>query len=316
MAHIRKVYSAVDNQIALGHIGLHPKSGHMYQCPYHKDKTPSLSIDIQKGIYFCFSCKRSGTISGLVYDRSSDKVSMESLLNRDPFMSAGGAHNLVTYNHEVILPKEVPLTIRGIISIYDTSPQAQEYIRLRFIPENVAKEMGVGFADEVYVNETRMLSRVTFPIYNAEGILINLEARDSTRKNKVKCLYPKNSLKPLYEWYKLDKSKPLYIVEGLIKLLVLRTDPKFENSSTVFGSYISDYQKSHLDQFEGRIVVIPDNDDAGQTLVRKLKELYGERVGVMNIVDPEIKDIDDIPRLTGMTVQQYRESGRLVEQFF
>lgn len=143
-----------------------------------------------------------------------------------------------------------------------------------------------------------------------------MEARDATRKSKVKCLYPKNSLKPLYEWYRLKKDEPLYIVEGLIKLLVLRTDPYFENSSTVFGSYISDYQKSQLDQFTGSIIVIPDNDASGDTLVKGLRALYGDRVRVMKIQDAQIKDVDDIPRLTGKSVEQYRLEGGIRDTIF
>jgi DNA primase len=34
--------------------------GHKACCPWHEDKTPSLSVDVKKGLYHCFSCGKAG----------------------------------------------------------------------------------------------------------------------------------------------------------------------------------------------------------------------------------------------------------------
>ncbi len=35
-------------------------------CPWHEDKTPSLSVDRSKGLYNCFGCGESGDVFSLV----------------------------------------------------------------------------------------------------------------------------------------------------------------------------------------------------------------------------------------------------------
>src|SRR5215468_6896771 len=35
-------------------------------CPFHKDTNPSLSIDLDRGLFHCFTCKASGDIPGFV----------------------------------------------------------------------------------------------------------------------------------------------------------------------------------------------------------------------------------------------------------
>lgn len=38
-----------------------------YKCPFHRDKTPSLSINDKKGMFKCFSCGRGGRYYDFVY---------------------------------------------------------------------------------------------------------------------------------------------------------------------------------------------------------------------------------------------------------
>lgn len=35
-------------------------------CLFHKDKNPSMSVNLDSGVYYCFSCKSGGTITKLV----------------------------------------------------------------------------------------------------------------------------------------------------------------------------------------------------------------------------------------------------------
>jgi DNA primase len=37
----------------------------MARCPFHDDKTPSLSLSPEKGVWHCFSCGRGGDGIGL-----------------------------------------------------------------------------------------------------------------------------------------------------------------------------------------------------------------------------------------------------------
>lgn len=42
-------------------------NGTFYRCPFHNDKTPSLSINDKKGVFKCFSCGRGGHYFDFVY---------------------------------------------------------------------------------------------------------------------------------------------------------------------------------------------------------------------------------------------------------
>lgn len=41
--------------------------GNFYKCPFHTDKTPSLSINDKKGLFKCFSCGRGGRYFDFLY---------------------------------------------------------------------------------------------------------------------------------------------------------------------------------------------------------------------------------------------------------
>lgn len=63
-------------------------------CPFHVDNTPSMSIDLGRNIYKCFSCQSSGNIisfesnySTVVLGKKSNYFKMmDSLLKSDPVM--------------------------------------------------------------------------------------------------------------------------------------------------------------------------------------------------------------------------------------
>ena len=40
----------------------------MCQCPFHEDNHPSMGIDLNRGIYHCFSCGRKGKMESLYKD--------------------------------------------------------------------------------------------------------------------------------------------------------------------------------------------------------------------------------------------------------
>ena len=59
------------------------RSGHNYKglCPFHKEKTPSFSVNADKQFYYCFGCGAGGNaVSFLMeYDRLEFPAAIESL---------------------------------------------------------------------------------------------------------------------------------------------------------------------------------------------------------------------------------------------
>ena len=89
---------------------------------------------------------------------------------------------------------------------------------------------------------------------------------------------------------------------------MLRTDPFFANSTATFGAGISERQIWLLKQFS-RIVMIPDNDEAGKKSMGHLKEHLGKPFEILEIPNLGIKDIGDVPTKLHTTVEALRHRG-------
>lgn len=284
----------------------------MAHCPFHQDDTPSMSIDFNRGIFHCFSCDFSGTINTL-----SERITGRSL---DLLLGINSSFSMSAQPKYEYIPKEVDeeditLDIRGVIQPWRESEEATSYLKSRFIPDSVADDMEMGFIKEAYVSGTKYEHRLVIPIYGKSGKLINLEGRDTTGEHKLKCLYPHGTVKTIYEWYKLNKDQPLYVVEGLTKMACLRGDPYFNNSTTIFGASVTGHQTSILNTFS-KIILIPDNDEPGKKVIQTFKDRLSCKFEVMQIGDVVAKDIDEIPRKLGYSIEEYRKKGKFLTQTF
>jgi DNA primase len=314
---------------ALSMIGLHNKTKtsfndqDMISCPFHSDHNPSCSVNFQKGIYHCFQCGKKGTISSLVWELQKESIYTFLGIERDEGTIIGYKplqKTIKEVKNEEIKPEEIKkkpisLDIRGLISPYDQWETAIQYLNVRGIPENIAKENELMYSEEVTINGTFFKKRILIPIYDENNILVNFEGRDiSFNKDVRKVLYPKKSIKPLYQFNKLDLSKPVFLFEGILKTLVARTDFYFKNSTSLLGVEISELQVNLLKRIP-HIIVIPDNDEAGKKLVPFLrKNLEKTIIECLRIKDTWIKDADEIPKKSGISVQQYREAGGFVKE--
>jgi DNA primase len=64
-------------------------------CPFHADKTPSLSVNEDKGLFHCFGCGASGDVidfvmqlDGLTFRDAAESLGISSELKRAPLVSS------------------------------------------------------------------------------------------------------------------------------------------------------------------------------------------------------------------------------------
>ena len=92
---IEQVRGATDLAELVGEVTKVKRSGRstMAVCPFHQEKTPSMSIDPARGLYHCFGCGKSGDLFRFVQETQglefSDAVEMLArrsgvTLHRDP----------------------------------------------------------------------------------------------------------------------------------------------------------------------------------------------------------------------------------------
>lgn len=277
-------------------------------CPFHIDKTPSMFIAPEKFVYHCFSCQAQGSLASLYYRITSRSFYKDFDIVNDEFTSFSfDPSNYVTPDYSVI-DKDIDIQVRGEIVPAAKHPESIRYLRRRGIPFEIAKSMAMGFMDHGNINGTTFNKRLTIPIYEGSKLLA-IEGRDTTGKQTHKVLYPKDStVQTIYDVDILKREDPLYVVEGLTKLAVLRTDPFFANSTATFGAGISERQIWLLKQFS-RIVMIPDNDEAGKKSMGRLKEHLGKPFEILEIPNLGIKDIGDVPTKLHTTVEALRHRG-------
>jgi DNA primase len=188
-------------------------------------------------------------------------------------------------------------------------PLAWNYLKKRGIPFDVAKSFEMRFLEDGRINGMDISNRLICPIRDINDKIVSYEARDVSGLSKKKVLYPYNSsISTLYDYSKLNKDEPLYVVEGLLDLAVLRESSYFANSTCVFGAQITQRQIHLLNQFR-EIIVIPDNDKAGMLAMKKINENHSN-VKMLDLPRKDIlKDVGDIPQKLNCKVSDLVKKG-------
>lgn len=315
----------------------------MCHCPFHTDKHPSCSVDVDLALVHCFSCGYSGKLRGLFREITGHSINKELGIKWEAQDEATFINPFKeTIKEDLSATPDVHIALDGAFIPVDKDPDVCKYLMQRCIPVSVAKSMRMSFATMARSfdtfepnNKDQMVyftKRLVIPIYE-RGKLLSCEGRDIYGKDYYynmlrrkgmnpdeheykKCIYPRGaSTSTLYDIDKLDSSRRLYFVEGIMDLAVLRTDSFFntKNSTAVFGASISERQRYFLKQFDFTYVI--DNDLAGWLSLRRLMESLKEapvkrdwKFVVPPFHDQGVKDVGDIPVKTGKTIEQCRKA--------
>lgn len=315
----------------------------MGHCPFHTDKHPSFSVDLDRALCHCFSCGYNGKLRGLFREITGHSINKELGIKWEAQDEATFVNPFKeTIKEDLSATPDVHIALDGAFIPVDKDPDVCKYLMQRCIPVSVAKSMRMSFATMARSfdtfepnNKDQMVyftKRLVIPIYE-RGKLLSCEGRDIYGKEYYynmlrrkgldpdeheykKCIYPRGaSTSTLYDIDKLDSSRRLYFVEGIMDLAVLRTDSFFntKNSTAVFGASISERQRYFLKQFDFTYVI--DNDLAGWLSLRRLMESLKEapvkrdwKFVVPPFHDQGVKDVGDIPVKTGKTIEQCRKA--------
>ena len=315
----------------------------MGHCPFHTDKHPSFSVDLDRALCHCFSCGYNGKLRGLFREITGHSINKELGIKWEAQDEATFVNPFKeTIKEDLSATPDVHIALDGAFIPVDKDPDVCKYLMQRCIPVSVAKSMRMSFATMARSfdtfepnNKDQMVyftKRLVIPIYE-RGKLLSCEGRDIYGKEYYynmlrrkgmnpdeheykKCIYPRGaSTSTLYDIDKLDSSRRLYFVEGIMDLAVLRTDSFFntKNSTAIFGASISERQRYFLKQFDFTYII--DNDLAGFLSLRRLMDSLKEapvkrdwKFVVPPFHDQGVKDVGDIPVKTGKTIEQCRKA--------
>lgn len=147
-----------------------------------------------------------------------------------------------------------------------------ENIELKDLPDWM-KNNSLGF---VKYNSIVMSGRCVFPVKDCYGSVMGLVGWDPFEKPKY--LDSKNfgykakitslfGMEVIGQYY--TSKEPVFVTEGLMCALYLRW--KGFQALSSLGSYLSRYVIQILSRFGRRLVMIPDNDETGDSYIRQIK---------------------------------------------
>ncbi|MDG2026029.1 MAG: DNA primase [Acidimicrobiales bacterium] len=200
---IAKVRSTADLVALIGEHTEIKRSGRqwMARCPMHGERTPSLSVSPEKGVYYCFGCQRSG--DAITFVQEMDNLdfagAVESLAGRYGvqlrYTSANegsrrarkrtlldAVDKAVDYYHDRLLTGVDAGEARGYLRSRGYDGDAVRKYKIGWAPDDWdklakhlrldaddLKDAGLGFVNKAGRQQDFFRGRVMFPIYDERG---------------------------------------------------------------------------------------------------------------------------------------------------
>ena len=144
-----------------------------------------------------------------------------------------------------------------------------------------------------------MFGRLIYPVKDVKGDVMGfcgwdpfvtpkyLDSKNYGYKAKLTTVY---GMEKLPEYY--SSTKPIFVTEGIVDALYLRW--KGYCSLALLGSHMTPYVTQILKRFGNRLIMIPDNDEAGTSLVQQVKRTLPKSIIIQSRYG---KDIDGCRKL-------------------
>lgn len=134
-------------------------------CPFHEEKTPSFSVDPEKGLYHCFGCKEGGNV--FTFLEKMEGLSFGEALKK---LAAEAGVDLSRYATEPGPSRDESARLRGInemaCSFYqkclqksEAGRRAREYLAGRKISQESVEKWRLGYALEGWDNVLKLAAR-------------------------------------------------------------------------------------------------------------------------------------------------------------
>ncbi len=135
-------------------------SNYVGLCPFHKEKTPSFTVNPKTNLYHCFGCDAGGDVIGFVckMDKITFREAVEKLnrhaptgnrKSKDAPPAAGIVHPESSINRTHLLNRVVSFYHKAFCE----DPRAREYLRTRGIADNaIFSDFTIGFSNGTLLN--------------------------------------------------------------------------------------------------------------------------------------------------------------------
>ena len=312
------------------------KAGKDYMglCPFHKEKTPSFTVSVEKQIYYCFGCKEGGNAVNFL-------MKYENLTFVEAFEHLGRQYGIEVERrgsgkrtgYYDALAKLCEYYKKGL----GRTTTAREYLLKRGITAETADEFSLGYSDrsrgllksflsasgipnDIFLSTgiVRMKGselydmfsgRIVIPIVDVSKRVIGFGGRTLEKDGMPKYVNsPESSVfVKRSTLFGIDKTKghiaeknEVFVVEGYFDLITLYSGG-LKNVVSTLGTSVTEGQISKLRNYTENITLMLDGDEAGIKSALRLISLFAEMdVNGTMVVLPEGHDPDSFIRENGI----------------
>ncbi len=163
---LAELRSASDIVEVIGERTTLKKAGRSWKglCPFHNERTPSFTVDREKGLYHCFGCGAGGDVIHFVrqIDRLDFPEAVEALASRFGVAIPRRARGPRDDRREKLLAAVAAAEKFYAAELARPGNPAAAYLEERGVPDDLSRRMGLGYAPDSWDALSRHLS-VTFP---------------------------------------------------------------------------------------------------------------------------------------------------------
>ncbi len=146
------IRSAADIVDVIGEHTTLKKAGNSWKglCPFHREKTPSFTVNRDRGLFYCFGCGAGGDLFGFVrqIERASFREAAEILARKYGIDIPKRTANRGEDRRERLLDSVAAAHRRYVENLWAGPNRATEYLRERGVPEETARDLALGFAPD------------------------------------------------------------------------------------------------------------------------------------------------------------------------
>lgn len=251
-------------------------------CPFHYNvNTPACEVDKEKGLFFCFSCQESGSLTDFVMKSTGRNYFEASRLINKKYEPV----DLVSSITKIVDKKDIEEfdmdTITRLNNNLNKNSDAKSYLYSRGIDDISISVFKIGFSDKQ--------NMVTVPVQDHTGMYVGFVGRSISDKSF------KNStgLPRRHTLFNLNRSKFENIIVVESSFDAIRLWQLGLPAVATLGSYISKEQIALLNKWANEIIIAPDKDQAGEKLVLKIKNGSNKQINVVSIPG-DAKDVGDL----------------------
>ena len=329
-------------ELVSGYVRLTKKSGkYMYGlCPFHSEKTPSFSVDVEKQIFYCFGCGKGGGAISFVRDvENLPFVDAVGVLAKKVGMTVpeddGRDEMLGRRTRMLQLNRDAARHFHSMLSS-PLGQSARDYLNTRGISKKSVMKFGLGAAPDGWTHLLEAMTqkgytrkelieaglcrhgkkqdsaydffrdRLMFPVINIRGDVVAFSGRilgDGEPKylnSPDTIAFSKSRNMFGLNIAKNSKSGKLILVEGNIDVVMLH-QAGFDSAIAPLGTAFTAEQARLIAQYTDNIYIAFDSDQAGQRATHKALPLLEKTGKNVKVIDlGTSSDPDDFIRMRGV----------------